>query len=196
MTKIHQFLRSGFTVVELIIVVVVIAILASVTLVGYNGLQTRAYNTQVIAGVVQYKDTIESYKAFFKKYPQTTRELASEKIAVVCLGTGYPDKYCGKVTGVQTYEDPAFTQELSKIGEGGPISSLKLDVNSEAFVGAVYGIDEVPNSASPTGWSRTIQYALKGKNADCEIEGAWSYALQDDPPTTACEINLESVPAR
>jgi prepilin-type N-terminal cleavage/methylation domain-containing protein len=34
--------RSGFTIVELLIVVVVIAILAAITIVSYNGIQQRA----------------------------------------------------------------------------------------------------------------------------------------------------------
>ena len=38
----HAFSRSGFTIVELLIVVVVIAILAAITIVAYNGVQTRA----------------------------------------------------------------------------------------------------------------------------------------------------------
>ena len=195
MRKLHQFSHAGFTIVELIIVIIVIAIIATITLVGYSGVQKTAYNTQIVAGVVQYRDTVEAYKAFFKKYPQTIREIANEHIAMVCLGSGYPDTYCGIITGVPTYEDPAFNEELRKIGEGGSVSSLKLNINGETFVGAAYGIDTVPNEISPTGWARTIQYALKGKDTDCGIEGAWAYALQDNPPITACEIELESVPA-
>ena len=34
--------KSGFTIVELLIVVVVIAILAAITIVAYNGIQNRA----------------------------------------------------------------------------------------------------------------------------------------------------------
>ncbi len=37
---------SGFTIVELLIVIVVIAILAAITVVAYNGIQTRARITQ------------------------------------------------------------------------------------------------------------------------------------------------------
>lgn len=33
---------SGFTIVELLIVIVVIAILAAISVVAYNGIQTRA----------------------------------------------------------------------------------------------------------------------------------------------------------
>lgn len=196
MNRFRKHKHSGFTIVELVVVIIIIGILATVTVVGYGSIRKTAYNIQVIAGVSQYRETIEAYKAFYKKYPQTTRELANEQVAVVCLGTGYPDKYCGIVTGVETYEDAAFADELGKIGRGGPVSSINLRVNGETFIGAVYGIDVVPYSVSPTKWARTIQYALQGKNADCGIEDAWSYALQDNPATTACEIDLESVPAR
>lgn len=38
--------RSGFTIVELLIVIVVIGILAAITLVAYNGIQNRAKSAQ------------------------------------------------------------------------------------------------------------------------------------------------------
>jgi prepilin-type N-terminal cleavage/methylation domain-containing protein len=38
---------SGFTIVELLIVIVVIAILAAITVVAYNGIQTRANNSKI-----------------------------------------------------------------------------------------------------------------------------------------------------
>jgi len=43
--------QSGFTIVELLIVIVVIGILAAITIVAYNGVQTRARDTQI-------KDTV------------------------------------------------------------------------------------------------------------------------------------------
>jgi len=196
MRKLLHFKKPGFTIVELLIVIVIVAILASLTVVGYGAVTKNAYNAQVVAGVVQYKDTIEAYKAYFRKYPPTTREIANEQIALACLGDGYPADYCGKVTGIDTYEDPGFNTELAKIGQGGAIAIEKLPVNAETFIGAVYGIDQTGNDKSPTNYARTIQYALKGKNADCKVDGAYSYALQDNPPMTACEIILESVPAR
>lgn len=38
---------QGFTIVELVVVIAVIAILAAITIVTYNGVQTRAYETAV-----------------------------------------------------------------------------------------------------------------------------------------------------
>jgi prepilin-type N-terminal cleavage/methylation domain-containing protein len=39
--------KSGFTIVELLIVIVVIGILAAITIVAYNGIQDRANDTSV-----------------------------------------------------------------------------------------------------------------------------------------------------
>ncbi|OKX84279.1 type IV pilin protein [Corynebacterium glutamicum] len=39
--------RSGFTIVELLIVIVVIGILAAISIVAYNGIQNRAHDTTI-----------------------------------------------------------------------------------------------------------------------------------------------------
>lgn len=42
-------ISSGFTIVELLIVIVVIGVLAAITIVAYNGIQTRAHNASAQA---------------------------------------------------------------------------------------------------------------------------------------------------
>lgn len=189
-------IQNGFTIVELLIVIVVIGILAAIIITTYKGIQHRAYNTQVIAGVSQYLKLIESYQSLEGNFPQTTKEKDGHSIALACLGTGYPDSYCGKVTNTDTYEDPALEADLQKVGKGSAIASSELHPGPESFIGAVYGIDITDSSKSPTGYARTIQYALYGDDQDCKIPSAWSYRVVNNPPITACEIVLESVPAR
>lgn len=53
--------RKGFTIVELLIVVVVIAILAAITIVAYNGIQNRSKNSAVDSTLRQAASKIESF---------------------------------------------------------------------------------------------------------------------------------------
>lgn len=59
----------GFTIVELLIVIVVIAILAAISVVAYNGIQTRAKNTKTINAAVQWVKTLKLYNADTGSWP-------------------------------------------------------------------------------------------------------------------------------
>lgn len=61
--------KKGFTLVELLIVIVVIAILAAITLVSYNGIQRRAKNTAIISAASQSVQLIQAYVVLEGKYP-------------------------------------------------------------------------------------------------------------------------------
>lgn len=52
----------GFTIVELLIVVVVIAILAAISLVAYNGVTSNAYDSSVQADLSSLGKKVEQYK--------------------------------------------------------------------------------------------------------------------------------------
>jgi len=66
-----QRLRQGFTIVELLIVIVVIAILATVTIVSYSGIQSQAKNTTFLAAMDAYEKAIRLYYAEYGTYPST-----------------------------------------------------------------------------------------------------------------------------
>ncbi|MET0979771.1 MAG: prepilin-type N-terminal cleavage/methylation domain-containing protein [Candidatus Saccharimonadales bacterium] len=60
---------TGFTIVELLIVIVVIGILAAITIVAYNGVQGRARDTQRIADLKGIAKALEVYKINNGAYP-------------------------------------------------------------------------------------------------------------------------------
>ncbi|MGV9001730.1 MAG: type IV pilin protein [Candidatus Saccharimonadaceae bacterium] len=67
--------RQGFTIVELLIVIVVIAILAAITIVSYAGIQGRAYAVSVQSDIHNAGEQIEIFKLDNGYYPVTTTDL-------------------------------------------------------------------------------------------------------------------------
>lgn len=69
--------RGGFTIVELLIVIVVIGILAAITIVAYNGIQNRAKQASISSGLTQYGKKMATFRALSPDdaYP-TTKEAA------------------------------------------------------------------------------------------------------------------------
>jgi prepilin-type N-terminal cleavage/methylation domain-containing protein len=63
---------KGFTIVELLIVIVVIAILAAIVIVAYNGIQERARNSTRINDINAAQRLVEAYNAQNGEYPKTT----------------------------------------------------------------------------------------------------------------------------
>ncbi|MDB5187274.1 MAG: exported protein of unknown function [Candidatus Saccharibacteria bacterium] len=55
--------NTGFTIVELLIVIVVIGILAAITIVAYNGVQNKARTTQYQTDVTSLVRKTEAYAA-------------------------------------------------------------------------------------------------------------------------------------
>ena len=65
MIKKHKPLSHGFTLVELLIVIVVVGILASITTVAYSGLQKRAADTQRTAKI---KNIVKQLEIFYNQH--------------------------------------------------------------------------------------------------------------------------------
>ena len=63
--------KNGFTIVELLIVVVVIAILASITIVSYNGIQSKSRFAKTRSDIASLQKYIESYNVVNGSYPTT-----------------------------------------------------------------------------------------------------------------------------
>ncbi len=58
-----RFTQRGFTITELLIVIVTIGILASIVLVTYNGVQARAQDAAVQSDLDNIAGVLESYRA-------------------------------------------------------------------------------------------------------------------------------------
>jgi len=67
----------GFTIVELLIVIVVIGILAAITVVAYNGIQTRAKNAMTINATTSWIKALKLYNAKEDSWPTANSCLGS-----------------------------------------------------------------------------------------------------------------------
>lgn len=81
MKRIPASRQHGFTIVELLIVIVVIAILATISIVTYDGVQQRARNLQNTSLAKSFGDALTQYLVINGSYPPGTT-------AWPCLGKG------------------------------------------------------------------------------------------------------------
>jgi len=82
----------GFTIVELLIVIVVIGILAAITIVAYNGIQGRARDTIRINDIKSLQSVVELYYATNGSYPQPASGWGSWSGRCSIFG-GYSNNY-------------------------------------------------------------------------------------------------------
>lgn len=77
-------INRGFTVVELIVVIVVIGILATITVVSYSSTQRKAYDTAVQTDLEQMADQFDVFRtrSAADTYPATQADLESLNITI------------------------------------------------------------------------------------------------------------------
>lgn len=74
--KIYQ---KGFTVVELLVVIVVIGILASITVVAYNGIQNNGYDASVKSDLSALSKKLDIFYGDNSRFPTSSTELEGLK---------------------------------------------------------------------------------------------------------------------
>lgn len=100
---------AGFTIIELLIVIVVIGILATLTFVVYKNITGKAQAAVTSNIVQQYTKALAGYKIQNDSYPNIDSFTDIQLAAGVCLGTGYEGKGCGSNFG-QGKESAQFNQ--------------------------------------------------------------------------------------
>lgn len=93
--------QRGFTVVELMVVVVAIAILAAIVLVGYNSVQKNALNVHKMAALSDWRELFQLYAA---KNGGKHIEVANPN-GPYCLGREFMHQACWNVYDVYGNSD-------------------------------------------------------------------------------------------
>lgn len=166
----------GFTIVELIIVIVIIAILAAITIASYNGMQQRARNAQIISGVRAYQKALIEYATVNGSYPTQDR---------VCLGANYPSSSCWNGPHGTFYTNSGMDSALAPfLANNKPTLSthiLQITNTPDYRLGALY----VHNSTSDI----FIDYYLEGQSQRC-LDGASGI---NEMEGTQCKLYLPPV---
>ena len=105
--------RSGFTIVELLIVIVVIAILATISLVAYRGIQKRAAETALQSDLRQAATFLEDHSITNGSYPTTTDAIPGSAGTSYQITASSGDTYCLTAT---TPTAGASPYHISKTG--------------------------------------------------------------------------------
>ena len=182
----YKTMKKGFTIVELLIVIVVIAILAAIMIVAYNGIQIRAENTKTNQAISQYVKAIHSYAVINDGYPAES--------GYPCLGTVAT---CGKVSGATNClgsglatNQPTFDTKIKTILSALPEPSTQImSCNGVSASGAYF----VKND---TGLGKTAQimYFLKGNQTCDGVSGVATNTKTQVDDTTRCVANLPTLP--
>ena len=136
----------GFTIVELLVVIVVIGILASISILAFNGIQERAHNTARYHELKAWVKHYELYRATYGAYPAMTTGQS------YCLGYGFPvgsdglarcrDYWqSGWTTSYLESDNAALMAELEKVGSipGGTRKGIDSSIGPYVTY-AAYGI--------------------------------------------------------
>jgi prepilin-type N-terminal cleavage/methylation domain-containing protein len=148
---------SGFTIVELLIVIVVIAILAAISVVAYNGIQQRGRNTQTVAATKQYITALKLYAVDNGSYPGIR----------ACIGDGYSYNgtagVCGGETGIST--NSTFDIALSRYLHQKPTLNTKyVTIRTSTYRAGGYYDPSV-------GTYGVVYYLLEGTTGGCDAGG-------------------------
>lgn len=141
---------QGFTIVELLIVIVVIAILAAISIIVYNGIRNRANDTSVKSDLKNLSSRVQEYMTLHDETPPTADQAGLQALVKVAKSAYTPRSgtsllYCrtNKEFGfvAESKSDNAFVIEngvLRSIGTWGG-SNDNTACGSNATVGLIYG---------------------------------------------------------
>lgn len=162
--------RTGFTLAELLVVMTVMAILAIIITVGYNGLQQRARNANRIDSAKQFDDILKTALIYNTPAELIAAMDHSGGWDKACLGTGYIDRNadgkadCAVFGGSSYVSDTAtFNTLLAKtalpsMAKYPSTTSTDGDIVYGPFVNAEVadGIEVI-----------SLEYVLEGLNQNC-----------------------------
>lgn len=153
--KLHIQAKRGFTIVELLMVIIVIDILAAITIVAFTGVQQRTRNTAKVASVQQAVKLVRLYKAENEEYPRSVD-------GTWCLTQ---DNACTDYSGtVSSSDNTPLMNELKQYGSPPASAGDKIETGGRYGIQYLYASNRTLSSQpNPV----LIIYWLDGINQMC-----------------------------
>lgn len=159
--------NHGFTIVELLIVIVVIGVLAAVTIIAYNGIQNRASDSSIKADLKNIGQTLTIASLDTSTYPNDETGLSTKGLKLskspygshlVSGGMSYNVLYCSTVTG---YSPSKF-------------AIIAASKSGNVFAFSDGQVVTYPTASWTGGWG-TMCPAILGVTAGNSATGIWLY---------------------
>lgn len=165
--KIH-----GFTIIELIVIIVTLGILVTIGTVSWGGLKTNSENKSRISELNQWKSTFELYKSRFAVYPSPALN------GLYCMGVT-PTGNCG-VNGA-ILENAALNTEIARTGKLPKNTVSPIVASGTKYVGpyAVY-----------TATTVSLIAVLKGGSGDCTSGTTYETTSPSSSGIAYCKFTL------
>lgn len=91
---------QGFTIIELLVVIVVLAVLMSVTVAAYGGIQQRSKNAAILTQVNQWAKILSLYKVEKGSYPLSSYSCVGNDVNDFAATDAMPLGRCQEIGGV------------------------------------------------------------------------------------------------
>jgi prepilin-type N-terminal cleavage/methylation domain-containing protein len=187
--------QKGFTIVELLIVIVVIGILAAITMVAFTSAQARADNTRTAQAISQFTKIISTYASEHGVYPTNVVPPATPpSVAWTCLP--YTPSTCGSSSNTPsscfglntTGMNSAFIAELKRVASPLPAVSERSIACSatQTFQGALINVFN-------TGKSARLHFVQLGDVECPSIGGTSAMAKSFSADATRCSVELPTL---
>lgn len=143
--------KSGFTIVELLIVIVVIAILAAISIVAYGGVQERAYGAAIQSELVNNAKKVQLVLAETGSYPTGGYQVVSDG---------------GSTTGHVSYApQPSVGFTINKASYWEPTASGSANLTYCTGTGLVSGMPEYVLTAQSKAGKIYQQSSIRGSES-------------------------------
>lgn len=192
--------QTGFTIVELLIVIVVIGILAAITIVAYNGVQKRAQGSAASSALSQSAKKLALYQVDSGIYPATLSAAgvsASGNVSYQYSQTNAGTGYCITATsGSVSYKITESTQPTAGAcpgdGQDGFVATSCLSILSAGY-STGSGLYRIKPAGAPSDYFVYCDMTTSGGGWTLIVNNPGPYSAWDSTKVRSVNIDYPSL---